>query len=495
MKRTILCLMVVTLMFVGCEYFRPATEFPMDPFDESASFTVHKGLVTNATLLANADPNFLDDKFIDSLMNNGTDAMVIETKVDVAIVTGEKGGVTETVAFAHIENYYDPVSTIELFMNKDIPTVDSLLSDKTYDRVVLTTDIGTSIAAAMDSVISRDDLEYVIEDEMSKAAFFVEATRCLYGKTGSIPVLKIGERSYNVTCAAVEVMSLYSLLEIAEDDIITFYFNQHMSMRIWDLEGNRIPMKDNSISPEMAAQFGNRADGESGRVVARCVYDLEPGTYVVRWIRSESTKTAAQFATNAESTTNYFRFRVGIFNSQYEEDPEIRDIVTKMESPAITKIARSAFQCNPVGDTLWTENELLNINDFVRSAEKSQAILSLDTITAADLDQGIFLSYDPSLPQGMVLLYLTPEDNVDTLKMYVDGGTFTFYKRTQVNANGTNRYAVFVPNLKGVTFREIFVSKDVIDDVHYFYNIEPVLYIFAFQLEEGSGINVLFKGN
>ncbi|MBW6458472.1 MAG: hypothetical protein K0B52_04835, partial [FCB group bacterium] len=298
-------------------------------------------------------------------------------------------------------------------------------------------------------------------------------------------------------CAAVEVMSLYSLLEIEEDDEFIFYFNQHMSMRIWDLEGNRIPMKDNGISPEMAAQFGDRADGESGRVVARCVYDLEPGTYVVRWIRSESTKTAAQFATNPESTTNYFRFRVGIFNSQYEEDPEIRQIVDIMKSPTITKQLFSPFQCNPPGDTLWTENQLLNINDVLRSLPMTNALLNtLDSITVNDLEQGIFLSYDKSTPQGLVFMYFDAEDNVDTLSMYVDGGTFLFYKRTAIQNTGAHRYAVYGPNLRGVTMKEMFVDKDVINDVYYFYNVDPTLYIMAITYTgDADGVRIYLKGN
>jgi hypothetical protein len=494
MKRIILYLMFVSLVFVGCDYFSPTIDFPMDAFDETACITVEKGLVTNKTLYANIDPTFLDDKFVDNLMREGSELMLIETRATVVVATGEKSSTVKTTAFAHIENYYDSISTIELYMNKDVATVDSLLSGQTYDDVVLTTNIYASIASAFDSVHTQgSEQDWTIEDYLTKAEFMIESTRCLYGKNGSIPALEINERSFRVTCAAVEVMSLYSYLDIAEEDSFTFFFNEHMSMRIWDLEGNRIPMLDNNISLEMAARYGGRADDEAGRIVAKAVYDLEPGRYFVRWIRAEATKSASQFSTNPESPTNYFRFRVGVFNRSYEKDPEIVEVAEKMQSPTVTKELRSLFQCD---STLWNETSTLSVGEFVRSAEKSEALVAgLDTITVDDLDKGIFLEYDETLPQGLFLIYFTEADSATNLSLYVDGGSYTMFRRTTTDPDGPMRFEGFTPNVSGITFKEMFVSKDIAN-VHHFNNMPASLYVVSVQYDgDAGGINLVFKKN
>ncbi|MDZ7797945.1 MAG: hypothetical protein U5N56_13330 [Candidatus Marinimicrobia bacterium] len=294
MKKNAVYLVLVLLILGGCEYFSSTTDYTMDPYDESACYTVDEGLTSGKTLLASTDPYFLDDNNINALIRGSDEIQMIETKVEVVIAGGDldvsDGDASETkYAFASIENYYDSVSSatiIELYMHKTKATVDSLLSGQSYDDVIFSDNFEADINATFDSVYTTGALQdWVIEDEMTKLDFFIEATRCLYGENGSIPVFETNERSYRVTCAAVEVMSLYSYLDIEESDIITFYYNDYMSMRIWDEDGNRIPMTDNTIDLEMAAEFSGRGDQSTGQVLANCVYDLEPGRYLVRWIR------------------------------------------------------------------------------------------------------------------------------------------------------------------------------------------------------------------
>lgn len=504
MKKTLVYLVLVLLMFSSCGYFDDTIDFEMDPFDSAACYTVDGGLTGNRTLKASTDPNFLDDKVVNALIADADGIKTIKTEVKVKIVTGDADSVS-TRAFASIKNYYDeidPAFEIELYMNKTEEIVDSLLAGQTYDGINLTSDMETDIVAYFDSIhtIGAEQV-FVIEDEMTNYDFFKEATRTVYGETASIPVLEIEDKPFRVTCAAVEVMSLYSYLDIEETGEITFYFNDYMSMRIWDADGNRIPMKDNNIDLEMAAEFGDRADGGSGQVLSKCVYDLEAGTYFVRWIRAESTKSASQFTQeNPESETNYFRFIVGIFPSSYEADPEISDIAYKLLNPSVEKVLKSAAQCDSIGveqtDTLWQADETLSVNDLLRSAVKMNALLEgLDSITVADFDKGLHMPYDQELPQGLFFLKLEDMEDVDTLRMYVDGGSFTMYKRVQDYPSGGKKFNPFTANVVGVTFKEVFVS-DKIKNVYNLYNFDENLYIVAMNYSgENDGINILVKGN
>jgi hypothetical protein len=498
MKKTLVYLVLVLLVFSACSYFTDDTIFEMDPFDQAACFTVDGGLVGSKTLKANMDPNFLDDKVVNALIANADEMKTIKTEVKVKIVTGDVGAAVETQAFAMVTNYYDSIAVnteIELYMNKTEAVVDSLLSGQTYDGVKLTADMETDIVAYFDSVRTKGaEQVFVIDDEMSNYDFFKEVIRTSYGKTGKIPVLELGDRSTQVTCGAVEVMSMYSYLNIEEADQITFYFDNYMSMRIWDADGNRIPMTSNSINLEMAAEFGDRADGGSGRVLSKCVYDLEAGTYFVRWIRAESTKSSAQFTTdNPESETNYFKFVVGIFPASYEADPEIVDIASKLVTTTVEKELKSAYQCDT---TLWAEDENLQVTDLLRSADKMNALLNgLDSITVEDFDKGLHLNLDPDLPQGIFFLKLEDIEDIDTLRMYVDGGTFTMYKRTADYPSGGKKFNPFSANLIGVTFKEIFVSEKI-DNVMYLYNFDENLYIVTVTYAgENDGINMVVKGN
>ena len=61
----------------------------------------------------------MDDKNIDALLSDSEGEKIIETKIKVFISSGMKDSVISKVAFANIENYYDSVNTIELYMNKD----------------------------------------------------------------------------------------------------------------------------------------------------------------------------------------------------------------------------------------------------------------------------------------------------------------------------------------------------------------------------------------
>ncbi len=495
MKKTLVYLVLVLLTLSGCGYFDNTIDFTMEPFDEAACYTVDGGLTSGKTLKANTDPYFLDDKNVDALMLDADGIQTIETRVTVVLATGDKSSAVETHAFATIENYYDDVTTVELYMHKTTAVVDSLLSGQTYSGVTLTTDMETDIIAYFDSVHTVGaEQDFVITDEMGKADFFKEVTRCVYGKTASIPTLNLSEKPFNVTCAAIEIMSLYSYLEIEDADIITFYYNDYMSMRIWDADGNRIPMLDNSIDLEMAAEFGDRADGGSGRVLSKCVYDLEAGTYFVRWIRAEATKSAAQFTqTNPESELNYFRFKVGIFPESYIKDAETIDIAAKIDSPTVVKELRSAAQCDT---TLWETEDLLVVTELLRSADKMNALLNgLDTVSLADFDEGIHLSYDPTLPQGLFFLYVENTADIDTLRMYVDGGVFSLYNLIAEYPSGGKKFNPFSANVVGVTFREIFVS-DNIDNVFYLYNFSENLYIVAVSYDgDKDGINMVIKGS
>lgn len=495
MKKTLVYLVLVLLMLSGCGYFDNTIDFTMDPFDEAACYTVDGGLTASKTLKANTDPYYLDDKNVDALMADADGIQTVLTKVKVVLATGDKSSVVETRAFATIENYYDAVSTIELYLHKTTDVVDSLLTGQTYAGVTLTDDIETDIIAYFDSVHTLGaEQDFVITDEMGKYAYFQEATRCIYGKTASIPVLKLEEKPYNVTCAAVEVMSLYSYLEVDVDDLVTFYYNDYMSMRIWDADGNRLPMLDNNINLEMAAEFGDRADGGSGRVLSKCVYDLDAGTYFVRWIRAEATKSAAQFTqTDPESVTNYFKYKIGIFPESYIKDTETIDIAAKIAAPTVTKVLRSAAQCDT---TLWDADESLQVTDLLRSADKMNALLDgLDSISLADFDQGIHLSYDPTLPQGLFFLTVNDTASIDTLRMYIDGGTYSMYKLISEYPSGGKKFNPFTANVVGVTFREIFVSQDI-ENVYYLYNFDENLYIVAVSYSgDEDGVNLVIKGS
>ncbi|MDD3095427.1 MAG: hypothetical protein WC372_02645 [Candidatus Neomarinimicrobiota bacterium] len=489
MKKIAVYLIVVVLLVLGgCEYFpSDTTVFPMDRFDEAACITVDKGLTTGKTLYANNDPYFLDDKNIDAWLNDADGIINIETKINAVLATGEKDSVVSTVAFATIENFYDSVSTIELYLNKTAATVDALLSGQTYSKVVITDNIEAAIAAEFDSLHSKGaQQDFTITDPMSKYDFFVEATRCLYGKNGSIPVLNVNERSFLVTCAAVEVMSLYSMLEVDKEDIYTFYFNSYMSMRVWDSTGTRIPMSDNGMPLEMAANYGGRADVNEGKVLARAEYDLKPGRYLVRWIRAESTKM------EGEATTNYFRFRAGVFFSTYEADPEIEDVAAKLLDPEIEIQTKSASQCDT---SLWAEGQTLIPNDLLRDASKASAIVNgLDSIVVDHINKGIFLKYDQELPEGLFLLKLDSLD-ADTLVIYSNGGSMMIYQRTAVMSTGGMRFAAYNPHVKGITFKEMFVSTEF-DNVSYFYSFVPGLYIVSLTYDgEEDGVNLVIQGN
>lgn len=505
MKKILIYLVLVLLVLSSCDYIPDDTfVFEMDPFDEAACYTVDGGLTGGVTLLASEDPNFLDVKYVDALIADADGIQTIETEVTTQIVSGIKGTTEKTWVFAYAENYYvgEENVLIELYRNKTTAVIDSLLSGETYDGITFTDNFEGRIDATFDSVYTAGALqEFTITEHMSKYAFFQEATRCLYGSTGKIPVMELADRPFNVTCAAVEVMSLYSYLDIDTnavelDNEITFYYDDYISMRIWDAEGNRIPMTDNSISLEMAAEFGDRADGSSGRVLSKCVYNLDPGRYFVRWIRAESTKAADQ----SETTSNYYKFRAGIFPSSYEADPEIEDIAHKLAYPTITKTLKSAAQCDSLGveqvDTLWAADEELRVTDLLRSPAKMNALLAgLDSVTVNDFDQGIHLSYDPELPQNLFFLRFEDMEDVDTLRMYINGGSFTMYKSTLDHPSGGKRFSPVSANVVGVTFREVFVSTDI-KDVLYFYNFDESLYIVALNYDgEEDGISLVIKNN
>ena len=383
-------------------------------------------------------------------------------------------------------------------MNKTEEVVDDLLVGQTYEGVTLTNDIETAFVAYFDSnAVPAAEQNFTITDQISKYDFAIEATRAVYGETGNIPTLGFREKPYKVTCSAVEVMSLYSYLEVEEADSITFYFNEYMSMRIWDDEGNRIPMADNSIGLEMAAEFGDRADNGSGLVVSKCVYVLDAGTYYVRWIRAEATKSAAQFATDVESETNYFKFRVGIFPSSYEKDDETLEIHNKMLTPTVAKEMRSVAQCDT---SLWEEDDLLTVSQLARSADKMNALLNgLDSISNSDFNEGIELSLDPDLPQGLFFLTIDNNDQkFDTLalKMYVDKGIFTFYKQVEKYASGGAKYNPITANVVGLTLREVYVSLDF-KNVLYFDQITEGRYIVAVKYadDENDNIHLVIRDN
>ena len=511
MKKTLVYLVLVLLMFSGCGYFDDTIDFTMTPFDEAACYTVDDALTSAKTFKANTDPYFLDDKNVDALVTNADENITITTKANVVIVTGDVGAEVKTRAFAVIDNYYDAVTTIELYLHKTTEFVDTLLAGQTYDDVELTSDRETDIVAYFDSVRTTGaEQDFIVTDEMGKFNFFKEVARLSYGKNGSIPELGIQEKPFNIKCEAVEIMSLYSFLNVDKADEITFYYNDYLSMRIWDSTGTRIPMFDNNINLEMAAEFGDRADEGSGVVLSKCVYNLEEGKYFVRWIRAESTKNSSQFtSTNPESSTNYYRFKVGIFPGEYMKDSLTVDIAAKLAAPTVTKVLRSAAQCDSIEvaqrDTLWQADEKLVITHLLRSADKMNALLSgLDSITYADLDKGLHLSYDPELPQG--LFFLAIEDSVgvgslrmpveiDTLSIYVDGGTFTLYKLNREYASGGKKFNPFTANVVGLTFREIFVSQNI-DDVLYFYNYDETLYIVAVNYDgDNDGVNIVIKGS
>jgi hypothetical protein len=281
-------------------------------------------------------------------------------------------------------------------------------------------------------------------------------------------------------------------------------------MRIWDSTGTRIPMFDNNINLEMAAEFGGRKDGGSGIVLSKCVYNLEEGKYFVRWIRAESTKNSSQFTSaDPESITNYYSFKVGVFPSEYMKDSLTVDAAAKLLAPTVTKVLRSVAQCDSIEveqrDTLWQADEKLVITHLLRSADKMNALLSgLDSITYADLDKGIHLSYDQTLPQGLFFLSIADSIdtdigrvavNIDTLTMYVDGGAFAMYNLKREYADGRKQFGSFSANVKGLTFREIFVSQDI-DNVFYFYNFKENLYIVAVNYDgDNDGINMVIKGS
>ena len=503
MKKTLVYLVLVLLVLSGCGYFDNTIDFTMESFDEAACYTVDGGLTASKTLKANTDPYFLDDKNVDALMLDAEGIQTIETKVKVVVVTGDSSAAVVTHAFATIENYYNDITTVELYLHKTTAVVDSLLSGQTYSGVTLTTDMETDIIAYFDSVHTQGaEQDFVITDEMGKADFFKEVTRCIYGKTASIPTLELNEKPYRVTCEAVEVMSLYSCLEVDVDDIITFYYNDYMSMRIWDSTGTRIPMLDNNINLEMAAEFGDREKKtSSGRVLSKCVYDLAPGKYLVRWIRAESTKSAAQFTQlDPESETNYFKFVVGVFPESYIEDAETVEIAAMIDSPTVMKNLVSAAQCDSLGvaqrDTLWQADETLVVTDLLRSADKMNALLNgLESITFADFDKGIHLNYDPALPQGLFFLRIDDTASIDTLIMYIDGGTVSMYNLITEYPSGGKKFNPFAANVIGVTFREIFVSPNI-KDVFYLYNFVENLYIVAISYSgDNDGINMVIKGS
>lgn len=491
MKKIAVYLVVIVLFLLGgCDYFPDRTiEYPVDHFDKASCLTVDRGLTTGKTLYASTDPYFLDDNNINALMRDADGIREITTKVNVLLATGEKNSAVSTVAFATIENYHDSVSVVELYLHKDEATVSSLISGQSFDKVVLTDNFETAMSAEFDSVHTQgSEQEFTIVDEMTNYDFFIEATRCLYGENGNIPVITPGERSTLVTCAAVEVMSLYSYFEIEEADVYSFYFDDYISMRIWDSTGTRVPVTDVGIPLEMAAAYSGRSDKSKGTVLGRSVYDLEPGRYLVRWIRAESTKSA----NNPESESNYYNFRVGIFPESYQEDSEIAEIAENLLNPSVTLTTKSVFQCDT---SLWKENDALAVGDLLRSADKMNALLDgLDSVTVEDLDKGIFLEYDQDLPQGLFFLKLDSLD-ADTLRIYTTGGSFVIYQRTAVMSTGGMRFGNFNPNLSGITFKEMFVS-DKIDDVRYFYNFVPSLYIVALSYDgEEDGVNIVIKGN
>ncbi|MDZ7797944.1 MAG: hypothetical protein U5N56_13325 [Candidatus Marinimicrobia bacterium] len=159
----------------------------------------------------------------------------------------------------------------------------------------------------------------------------------------------------------------------------------------------------------------------------------------------------------------------------------------------MNKELRSAFQCDT---SLWTEDEGLTVTDLLRSADKMIALQDgLDSISVDDLDKGIHLAYDQDLPQGLFFLALQDMEDVDTLRIYSDGGNFTMYKLTAEYASGGKKFDPFSPNVTGVTFREMYVSPDI-EDVRYFYNFDENLYLVSVQYDgEASGINLVVKGN
>ncbi len=488
MKKQVILLMLVMFALVSCSIWENTDTYEMEHFDKAACISVDNGLYTGKTLFALTDPYFLDDKNVDALMLNATDDKIINTKITAQIVNGDAN---RTVAFATIENYYDSISTIELYLNKTDSVVSSMLTGQSFDEVIITDDIETEIAATF-STINSTGAEQIfnIPTTYSNMEFYTEAVRCLYGKTGNIPVLEVGEKRYRVTCQAIEVMSLYSYVDITTEDEYTFYFDEHMSMRVWDEDGVRVPMKDNSINWTMAAEFGGRGDGGSGEVVAKIKYDLPVGRYFVRWLRAESTKSSGQFATTPEGIENYFKFSVGIFNSMYTEDAETRAIVDKLFAPTVTKALHSCYQCD---STLWGPDEQLSVTDLLRNADKMNALLSgLDIVTTADMNKGIKFTFEKDLPQGIFILDVVDMEDVDTLRVFLDRGAITMYKRIQDFDTGGKKFNPFTANVTGVTFKELFVSADI-DKVIYMYNFDENLYLMTVSPSfAGEDINMIF---
>lgn len=487
MKRQVIFLMLVLFVLVGCSYFTD-TEYEMEHFDKAACISVDNGLSTNRVVLALTDPYFLDDKNVDALMADADGEKIITTKVTTKIVNGDANRI---VAFAMVENYYDPITTIELYLNKTDSVVNSLLTGQSYDEVIITDDIETAISATFTTVNSSGEEQvFEILTPYTNMGFYEEAVRCLYGENGSIPVFKVSEKRYKVSCEAVEIMSLYSYLDITSEDEYTFYFNEHMSMRVWDEDGTRIPMKDNSINWTMAAEYGDRTDIGSGKVLAKCKYDLPEGRYLVRWLRAESTKQSDQFSTVAEGVDNYFEFSVGIFNSTYVEDAVTVEISNKLISPIVNKELRSCYQCDT---TLWAEDESLTISQLLRDATKMNALIAgLDSVKTDDMNKGISFTYPEGLPQGLFFLAVEDMEDVDTLKIYLDKGSITMYKRIADYNSGGKKFDPFTANVTGITFKEMFVNDDI-DKVMYMYNFNENLYIMAVPgMYAGEDIHMVF---
>lgn len=481
MKRQVILLILVLFAFVGCSYFENTeTKYEMEHFDKAACISVDNGLSASKVIRALADPYFLDDKNIDALMVNADEEKIITTQVTAKIVTGDKAGSSTTIAFATIENYYDAddePSVIELYLNKTDSVVHSLLTGQSYDEVKITDNIEAAVSATFSTVTSSGAIkEFTIEDTFTNKEFYQEAVRCLYGKTGNIPIFEAGERRLSVTCRAVEVMTLYSYLDIKTEDEYTFYFNEHMSMRIWDEDGKRIPMKDNGIDWTMAAEFGDRTASSSGKVLAKCQYDLPEGRYFVRWLRAESTKQSKQFSSSEESTSNYFVFSVGIFNSTYTADSETVEISNKLLSPVLTKELRSCHQCDT---TLWDFDETLVITQLLRSADKMNALLNgLDSVVTEDMNKGIKFTFKEGLPQGLFIFAVEDMEDIDTLKIYLHNGSMSVYQRQEDYPSGGKKFGQISADVTGITFKETFVNDDI-DNVMYFYNFNENLYLMA----------------
>ncbi|MFA6617530.1 MAG: hypothetical protein WCT23_00470 [Candidatus Neomarinimicrobiota bacterium] len=497
MKKQVVLLMLVIFALVGCSYFTDTDiQYEMESFDKAACISVDRGLSVSRAVKALDDPFFLDDKNVDAFMLNADEEKVVTTTVTTKIVNGiTAASDTTTVAFATIINSFDAAGVdteIELYLNKTDSVVNSLLSDKTYDEVKITDNIEAQINATFSTVNSSGaDSVFVIKDNFTNKEFYQEAVRCLYGKTGSVPVFEAGERRLSITCEAVEVMSLYSYLDVTAEDEYTFYFDEHMSMRIWDEDGNRIPMKDNGIDWTMAAEFGDRADNGSGKVLAKCQYDLPEGRYFVRWIRAESTKQSAQFASSEESTSNYFVFSLGIFYASYAEDAETAEIADKLFSPVLTKELKSCHQCDT---SLWAFDESLVITQLLRDGAKMTALDSgLVTVGKEDMNKGIKFTFEEGLPQGLFYLDLTDMEDVDTLRIYLDKGSLTMFKFVKdFPKTGGKQFQAVTANVTGITFKEMFVSDDI-DKVMYMYNFDENMYLMSVPgLYAGEDVNMVF---